>query len=473
MWAQSRAEIEAIATALREQEFPRALELLHPALEASPNNAELWAMQGVAYSKEGQKQRALASFQRSLKISPNYLPALQGAIQIEYEAGSKDAIPLLQRMVRLRPADATSHGMLAVLEYQEGNCAPAVKHFAQVGALFDSQPTALHAYATCLVRLGQPAPGAKVLQRALELNPDDRHERQLLAAVQLLANQPNDALATLEPLLHSTGDSDEASALELAATAYEKNKDTPQAVSTLRQAILLDPNNVNLYLDFANLSYAHDSFQVGIDVVSDGINLQPKAAALYFARGVLYVQLAQYDKGESDFEKAYELDPSQSLSAAAQGLAAAQQDDLDRALAKVQSSLKRKPDDAILLYLQAEILMEKGAEPGSLEFKMAIRSATRAVALQPTMAAPRGVLAALYLQSGQYKEAIEQCRKALQSDPKNQTALYHLIQALRKTGDRRELPELLKQLAALRSQAAREQSKRYQYKLVDEDAQPK
>lgn len=470
--AQVKAQIDAIATALREQQFPRALELLRPALQASPNNSELWAMQGTAYSKEGQKQQALASFQRSLKISPDYVPALQGAIQIEYEAGSKEAIPLLHRMLRLRPADATTHGMLAVLEYQGGNCVAATKHFAQVGSLFNSQPTALHAYATCLVRLGQPAEGAKVFQRVLELNPDDSHERRLLAAVQLLANQPNDSLATLDPLLRSTG-GDEAGALELAATAYEKNKDTPQAVSTLRQAILLDPNNVNLYLDFANLSYAHDSFQVGIDVVSDGINLQPKAAALYFARGVLYVQLAEYDKGESDFEKAYQLDPSQSLSAAAQGLAAAQQDDLNRALAKVQSSLTQKPNDAILLYLQAEILMEKGAEPGTQEFKIAVRSAARAVALQPAMAAPRGVLAALYLQSGQYKEAIEQCKKALQSDPKNQTVLYHLIQALRKTGERGEIPDLLKQLAALRSQAAREQSQRYQYKLVDEDAHPK
>ena len=34
----------------------------------------------------------------------------------------------------------------------------------------------------------------------------------------------------------------------------EAIKDTPQAVSLLRQAILLDPENVNLYLDFANLS---------------------------------------------------------------------------------------------------------------------------------------------------------------------------------------------------------------------------
>ena len=44
------------------------------------------------------------------------------------------------------------------------------------------------------------------------------------------------------------------------------------------------------------------------------------------------MQLAQYDKAEADFEKAYELNPNQSLSTAAQGLAAVQANDLDHAL---------------------------------------------------------------------------------------------------------------------------------------------
>ncbi len=476
VWAQTTADgMGAIASALRNQEFQNALELLRPALQTSPANAQLWAMQGAAYAGEGDTKEALGSFRNALKISPNYLPALEGAIQIEYEAGSPSAIPLLQRVLRSRPADATSHGMLAVLEYQQGNCAAAAVQFEKAGTLFDTKPSALHAYAICLVKLKQPDNAARVFQRALALEPDDKRERRLLASIQLMAHQPQEALATLGPLLKTGNQSNdaEAEALELAATAYEQNKDTPQAVSTLRQAILLDPENVNLYLDFANLSYAHDSFQVGIDVVSDGIGLDPKAAPLYFARGVLYVQLAEYDKGEADFAKAYELDPSQSLSSAAQGLAAAQQNDLDRALAKIHASLARKPNDAFLLYLQADILAEKGADPGTPEFQTALRSAKRAVALQPTLGAAQGVLAKLYLQSSKYKEAAEASRKALASDPKDQASVYHLIQALRKTGDKQEIPALLKRLALLRSEAEREQSQRYQYKLVEEDTSPK
>lgn len=461
--------IGQIAEALQSKKFDKALELLRPALQASPGNAQLWTMQGVAYAGQGQKKEALSSFQSALKISPDYLPALHGAIQIEFENGRPAAIPLLQRVLRSHPGDATSHAMLAVLEYQQGNCAAASGHFEKAGALLDSQLDALHAYATCLVRLKQTARAAKIFQRALALNPDDRRERRLLASVQLISQQPHEALATLAPLLENNGNAADADTLELAANAYEATNDTPQAVSLLRQAILLDPGNVNLYLDFANLSFAHDSAQIGVNVVSDGILMQPKAAPLYFARGVLYIQLAEYEKGQADFEKAYELDPSQSLSAAAQGLAAAQENDLDRALAKIQTSLARKPNDAILLYLQADILAQKGSDPGSPEFQKAMRSAKQAVALRPNLGAARGVLATLYLQAGQYKDAIEECGGALRSDPKDRTAIYHLIQALRKTGNNSEIPDLLKRLALLRQQAAKETSQRNQYKLVEDD----
>jgi len=309
-----------------------------------------------------------------------------------------------------------------------------------------------------------------VFEKTLALNPDDRRERQVLASVQLMSHQPEQAIATLNPLLVDTAD---ASTLDLASAAYEDAHDTERAVDTLRQAILLTPQDVSLYVNFAALSATHQSFQVGINIVNEGINLQPMAAPLYFARGVLYVQLADYDKAQADFDKAYELDPSQSLSGAAQGLAAAQQNDLAKALAGVEGKLARKPDDPILLYMRADILAQLGPEPGSTEFQTAVQSAKRAVTLRPAFGPARSVLAKLYLQNGQYAEAAEQCRKAIEIDPKDQTALYHLIQALRRTDSRKEIPELLKRLATLRQQATSEEREQYRYKLVEGDTDSK
>jgi tetratricopeptide (TPR) repeat protein len=458
---------DSIYSALQGGNFAEALNLIRPALANFPNEAQLWAMQGVAYAGEKNQTAALASFRHAIKLSPDYLPALQGAAQIEYDKGEPDAISLIKRVLRLKPGDRTSYGMLALLEYQQKDCRAAVEDFERAGTLFDAQPAALHANAICLVRLKQFDRAALIFERTLALNPDDSRERRLLVAVQVMAGKPADALSTLGPLLETKNP--DADTLELASRAHEGMKDTSEAVSLLRQAILLEPQNLNLYLDFANLSYSHDSFQVGIDVITDGLALQPNAAPLFFSRGVLYVQLAQYDKAEADFEKAYELDPNQSLSSAAQGLAAAQENNFDRALAKVKAALARKPDDAFMLYLQADILAARTSSPADADFQLAIRSARKAVRLQPTLGPAWSVLAKLDLEAGRYKQAAEECRTALRDNPADQAAVYHLIQVLRKTGNTGEIPELLKQLALLRHQSAKDESDRYRYQLVEGD----
>src|SRR5262249_51843027 len=155
-------------------------------------------------------------------------------------------------------------------------------------------------------------------------------------------------------------------------------------------------------------------------IVSEGIAQVPGAANLYLARGVLYVQLADYEKAEADFERAHELDPNQSLSVAAQSMVAVQSNDLDKALETVRGKLARKPNDAYLLYLEADILSQKGAAPGTPEFDVAMKSARKAIALQPGLGDARGVLAKLDLLAGKNEDAVIQCRKAIEINPKDQ-----------------------------------------------------
>ena len=467
MFAQTGSDrVIAITSALSSGEFDKALQLIEPALQESPKNPQLWMLRGLAYSGKGERKTALASYQNALKIAPDYLPAVEGAAQLEYDAGSPSAVPLLQHVLRLRPNDSTSHAMLAVLAYKKRDCAMAVQHFAQSGSLLDSQPGALQEYGTCLIELRQTVKAIPVFQQILASHPDESRARRSLAAVQLAAEQPEGALTTLQPLLQ-VSDPD-VSAMQLAAAAYEANKDTPNAVKMLHDAIVKDPRNVALYVDFANLAMTHQSFQAGIDLMNAGLNLEPKSADLYLARGVLYVQMADYQKAEADFEKAEWLDPLQDLSAAAQGMIAEEQNqnDPDRALATVRSKLAKKPGDAFLWYLQAAILSQKAPEPDSAEFQQAMQSAKKAIALQPTLSVAHNVLGKLYLQAGQNALAIRECRLALQGNPNDQTALYHLIVALRKTNDQTEIPDLLKRLAKARQEATKEEAEHNRYKLV-------
>lgn len=459
--------VARIISALQQEQYQDALNLLRAAIQQSPGNSQLWTMQGVAYNGLGKTKDALGSFRHAIKLGPNNIPALQGAAQIEFDQGNAGGIPILSHLLELRPDDLTSHGMLAILEYQQGDCVAALPHFKRAISLFESRPPALNAYAACLVNQKQFDEAAEIVQRGLRLHPEDVQERRILASIQLVAKHPGDAIATLEPLLNAKPD---AQTLELASQAYEEAHDTEKAVDALREAILSDPQDVDLYVEFAALSEKHQSVQVGLNVVNDGINLQPKAAALYFARGMLYVQLSDYQKAQDDFDTAYKLDPKQSLTVAAQGLTSVQRNDLGSALAGVQEKLRTRPDDPILLYMLADVTAQQDPEPGSTEFQAAISSARRAVALKPSLGPAHTVLAKLYLMDNRYAEAAAECRKALEDDPTDQTALYYLIRVSGRTDQKGEVPALLKKLALMRQQAANKKREENRFKLVETES---
>jgi len=462
----SSAPDRQIESALREHDFRDALQLAQSAVQKSPQNPKLLFLEGMAFSGLGRQHDALNAYKRALAISPDYLPALEAAAQQEYQAQSKRAIPLLERIVQLQPANPTANAMLGVLNFREHDCASAVKHFRAASDLISSQPVALAQYGSCLMDLDKAEDAVPVFEKLLALQPEDPHARYNLAVVQLAAKNARGAIETLQPLLNVT--SPDPDVLDLASLAYEESADTPKAVSLLRQAIVLDPKKTKYYVDFATISFNHQSFQVGVDMIDVGIKENPQAAQLFVARGVLLIQLGQYEKAEADFAKANELDPRQSSGAVAEGLAQIQQTNLGQALTTVRAQLRSHPGDAFLHYLEAQVLFQQGADPGTPQFKEAIAAASRAVQLKPDFVLAHDLLGNLYLNSGEIERSIAQSRRALEENPSDQEALYHLIQALRKSkGPKGELPGLVKRLAVLRQQSRETEAAQNRYKLYE------
>jgi tetratricopeptide (TPR) repeat protein len=341
-------------------------------------------------------------------------------------------------------------------------------HFRQGGAALALQIPAIQQFGSCLMQLNRASEAVPVFQDLMLRQPADEHARYNLAVVQFTAKDYSEAIKTVQPLL--VGVSTDSDALDLASAAYEETGDTPRAVALLRQAILANPKKVKYYVDFAALSVKHDSYQVGIDIINAGITQNPNNPALHIARGILFIQKGQYPEGRADFETADRLDPSQASASAAEGLAMMQQANLDEALATVDTQLKRHSDDPFLHYLKAEILEQRGAVVGTTDFKQALRDLAEAVRLAPDFLLAHDLLGNIYLKSGQTEKAIEQCRIVLRSDPNDQTALYHLLLALRKSGDPKgEGPGIVRQLAALREESQNEQSSATRYKLYEPD----
>jgi tetratricopeptide (TPR) repeat protein len=458
--------IEGITQSLRNQNFDNALRDCDAALKKTPKDKRIWALRGIAYAGRGEPSAALDSYRHALGLDPTYLPALEGAAQIEYQQRSARTKPLILRVLAQLPNDPTSHTMLAFLEYAAKDCAGAVPHFEKGGEVLANQPIALAAYGACLAQAGQYNQAVPLFQQALSAEPSVASIRFNLALAQWKANHPQDALLTLQPAIEAgTGQSD---ALLLAADIYESMNDTQPAVELLRKAILSDPKNVDAYLDFANLSYDHASMQVGIDILNAGLGQLPTEARLYLVRGILYTQLGKFDEAAEDFGTANRLDPKLSVLGAVQGLAASQQHKSVEALTAFRAAAKAHPKDALTQYLLAEALSQQSPHQASSDYAEEVAAAKRACDLDPSMVAAHDLLATIYLRDGHTSLAIEQSNAALAIDPKDQQAIFHLVLGLRKTGQKDQISALLKRLAALRdaTQSEAALTKRYQLQEI-------
>ena len=459
-------DVGVIVNALRSHDFARALTLSQAALAKRPTDYRIWTLRGMALAGVGNQTRALSAYQSALKLSPNYLPALEGAAQTEFEMGHEGARSLLERVLAQRPDDATSHAMLGVLDYRSKNCAEAVKHFQRAAGAIAGQLGALSEYGACLAFLNRDEDAVAVFIQALALDPTRREARFNLALAQWDSHHADDALATLQPLMNAT--SADGDALDLGAEILEAKGDTPRATEVLRNAIVADPKRLNSYLQFAILSYDHASPRVGVDMLSAGLTQLPNEPRLYLVRGILLTQLGEFTQAAEDFDAADRIDPQLSFLGVAEGLVKSQQHQPAEALRQFRANVKAHPNEAYAHYLLAEELLEEGRPEGSPEYKEEVAAAERAVKLDPTLAAAHDLLSAVYLENGHTELAIEHARAALALDASDQQAVYHLIVATRKSDQKNELPALLKRLVDLRAAAKSDQAAGNRYRLSED-----
>lgn len=442
----STPQIDDIATLVRSGSNIEALTLVSARLKTYPKDCRLYSLQGIALHGLNRQEQALQAFDHALTLCPTNLAGLEGAGQLRYAQRDKRAIPILERIISIQPANQSAHAMLASSLRNAGDCKSALQHFEASRSAFSGEAEWMEGEAACLATMGDYV-SALAQYKELERSHPRNVYRYDIAWLQFRSGSDREALTTLEPLLM---EEPYTPALSFGSYLAEKLGDTPRAVDLLRKAIVLVPDNEQNYIDFANIAFVHKSFPVGISMVDLGLSRLPDAAPLYLARGVLKAQVAeQIPAAIEDFEQAHRLDSKLSLSVDALGIIRTQKYDDAGSRELFERQAKLNPNDPILQYLLAEQLSQAG-EDGKDTLNRAIAAAKQATLLDPGYAPARDLLAKLYLRANEPKLALEQANLALLNDPNDQDALYQKLLAARHLGDRAAVQELSKQFEGIR-----------------------
>jgi tetratricopeptide (TPR) repeat protein len=435
----------AAAMAVSSHQYAQALTLLEPLLKAHPQDPSLWTLRGLALGTPGNIKESLASFDKALTIDKVFLPALKGASQIAYLGGDAKASAYVERLLAVEPANEVANAMGAALAYQAKDCVKSIGYFEHSGDEAIRNEKALAEYTDCLVKQDRLGQAIQVLDHGLQVHPESVQIKYNLALVQLKSHDAKEAIRLLEPL---AGQRD-SQLLNLLASAYAKDSHPDDALKTLENAIEISPGDESNYLDLAVLCLEHNHEDRSIVAATAGIARIPNAASLFLIRGVAYAQISEYDKAESDFAAAAQIDPNKQHSTIAMSLLYSDRNQIDKEKVLLQQQLKATPNDAVANYLMADILIREGAEPGQPHFVEAKADLTRSLATRPDSAEAQILMGTLCQQENNLAEALEHIRLAIKNEPENPSALNHELLVLRALHKMSEASDIAKHLRSL------------------------
>lgn len=450
---------EQVRDLLRRGDFVAAVQACETGLKKHPRDFQLWTLKGIALQGVGQNKESLIAFRRALALNPRFLPALQGAAQLEYQLHDPNCRRTLEALLQLR-VEPTAHAMLGVLAFESKDCTTALQHYEAAGdAAHD--PLIRWQRAACHFQLQQWDGAETQFQALLALKDDDRI-RYNLGLAQVNAKKFAEAVATLQSLAQKSVP--EPDAVSLLAAAHEGAKQLTQAFDVLRRVIELYPREERLYADLANLCLEHSAIDLGIEVLEVGMKNNPQSARIQTMLGVLLARADRMPKAEEAFRRAEQLAPDTSFGRVGLAVAMMQMGAADEAIKHLRQQLQRTPKDAQVSLMLAQALLQKDSSPA--ELKEAHTILRTLIVRQPDNARAHSLLGKIYLRQNDSVSAARALEMAIKLDPADRNSTYQLMTVYRKQGRVKEAAALQDRVQKLLDEEREADVEASRYRLV-------
>jgi tetratricopeptide (TPR) repeat protein len=225
-------------------ELERAIEYFQKSLDLLGKDAWCLNNLSVALKKAGNIEGAKKALETALEEDPDYVEALNNLGNILRQEGRLDeAIELYQRALSIQPEFQEIKVNLALAYSDKGDFPQAIRLFEEVISKAPALQPARRAYGALLAKIGKTAEAELQYRYAIMLNPNDFASYSDLAGLLLGLDMP--VVGEAEELLKKalSINSREPSAYYNLSVLYLLLGKRQQAVSALKKAIELNPNN--------------------------------------------------------------------------------------------------------------------------------------------------------------------------------------------------------------------------------------
>jgi tetratricopeptide (TPR) repeat protein len=273
----SELALRVAALLTRQEDYPRAIDVLKDAIKARPKEAGPYLQLAFIYAKYLRKtDQAVKYANQAIVLDPLNFEAYQRLYEIEAAAGSpQKALMALDRAASVKSDDAgfwIRLGKLYATIIFKSETEPKPEEIKRVNGFFEKavahageDPNALKEVADYYAASQQIQEAIPLYLKVLELQPDDLNAREKLATGFVLTNQRDKAIEMLEEIIRKQPQKyqpyellaqlfDEgARALERASQAEQAKPLFAKAAANYEQSLLINPSRANTYLRLAEL----------------------------------------------------------------------------------------------------------------------------------------------------------------------------------------------------------------------------
>lgn len=465
--------------ALARKDVPATKAYVDRAIALNPNDIDVVIFKGDFERSNGNNAGALAAYNHAIALDPRnasgYLKSVYVHVAERRFAEAKAAVISARKIAPKNINVMYASALIAFTEQQYPQSLEALQQVLRLAP--DHWPAVLLAGAVQFNLKSMPQ-AEQHLKRYVKQFPDSAYARKLLIATLIAAGNPKEAIATMQPVVEGSTDTQ---LLGLAGQAYLDNHDYANAAATFERASKLDPGKALLRTSLAFSKLQEGDQTRAMTELELATTLEVGSPDASTALAVTALRIGQYDKALAALQRVFKLSPNDPLPHNLAGLAylgkqerATARASFDKALAlkadffPAVDSLARmdledkQPDQARKRY---EAFVQKFPTNvdgltalGALAVAQGQPAAAtplleRANAAAPTAEGPAIFLATHYRAIGETGKALSLMRKLQVAHPENTELLDLLGQLQLANGDKGGAMETFNRLAQVAPQS--------------------
>ncbi|HXM98152.1 MAG TPA: tetratricopeptide repeat protein [Candidatus Dormibacteraeota bacterium] len=402
------------------------------AVSIAPDSPEAHNNYGAILLKLGQKRRATAQFQASLRLNGKQAGALVNLAQLRFESatpeGLRQARDLFRRAYALAPEPETARS-LVVISLRLHEAPQAASDYAAYAAHLDGAServtvrTARSELGAALLEGGLASEAAQELEASVRSDPSNINDIVLLSRAYQAKHDLRAAGRVLESAMARGMDA--APLYAALVEIYEASGHVENAIPAMRRAIEIDPKNESYRFRYAMLLIDTNAPQAAVIRLREALEEFPKSAKLWCAMGLAQFQDNKSDDAARAFGHCVQLDPHIFPAYAYLGIIDVDQGKIPEAVAQYRKALAAQETSAVSHFLMSEAL-EKLVPPDEQGIESHLK---RALEIDPAFQQAHLAYGKFLLKANKPSEAVTELENVVKADPNLAEAYYQLGRA--------------------------------------------